>query len=58
MTFWISGFFFPQGFLTSVLQSYSRGNQVPVDVLGFDFGMIEYESPADFEEAQKENEDP
>jgi dynein heavy chain, axonemal len=31
-SFWISAMYFPQGFLTSVLQSYSRRNQMAVDV--------------------------
>merc|ERR1719460_886210 len=37
--FWISSFFFPQGFLTAVLQSYSRGNTIPVDQLSFEFNV-------------------
>merc|ERR1719454_892130 len=31
--YWISSMYFPQGFLTSVLQAYARANMVPVDVL-------------------------
>ena len=41
--YWISCFFFPQGFLTSVLQNYSRSNLVPVDILAFESVVIEYE---------------
>ena len=32
--YWISSMYFPQGFLTSVLQAYARSNMVPVDVRG------------------------
>lgn len=35
--YWISAFFFPQGFLTSVLQIYARKTKLPVDSLGFSF---------------------
>jgi dynein heavy chain len=35
--YWISAFFFPQGFLTSVLQIHARKVKVPVDTLGFQF---------------------
>eukprot|EP00971_Amphidinium_carterae_P119577 2368974-Amphidinium_carterae.1 len=39
ISFWISAFYFPQGFLTSVLQAYSRSNMIPVDQLGFEYRM-------------------
>lgn len=35
--YWISAFFFPQGFLTSVLQIYARKMKIPVDTLNFQF---------------------
>ena len=35
--YWISAFFFPQGFLTSVLQIFARKTKLPVDSLGFSF---------------------
>jgi len=37
--FWLSGFFFPQGFMTSVAQTYSRKYLVAVDILGFETVM-------------------
>jgi len=34
-SFWISGFFFPQGFLTGVLQTHSRTFKMPIDDITF-----------------------
>jgi len=34
-SYWIGGFFFPQGFLTSVLQTHSRAFDVAIDKLSF-----------------------
>lgn len=34
-------FFFPQGFLTGVLQTFARENKIPIDTLRFDFRVYD-----------------
>ena len=33
--YWISAFFFPQGFMTAAMQSYARRTHIAIDTLMF-----------------------
>ena len=39
--FWLSGFFFPQGFMTGVLQTHARKYKIAIDKLTFSFKILE-----------------
>jgi dynein heavy chain len=44
-SYWISGFFFPQGFMTGVLQTHSRRFIIPIDEITYATHVTEWDSP-------------
>lgn len=47
LTFWFSGFSFPQAFLTAVLQNYARASKTAIDLLTFEFKIMDKKKPND-----------
>lgn len=42
-SYWLSAFFFPQGFMTASLQTYARKTKTPIDVLKFKTHVRNYD---------------
>ena len=40
--YWLSGFYFPQAFITGTLQTFSRRYQQPIDHISFSFNVLDH----------------
>lgn len=49
-SYWMSGMFFPQGFMTGVLQTHARQYSIAIDRLDWAFEIMEYEEAEEVEE--------
>ena len=52
--FWLSGFFFPHGFLTGTLQTFARKHQAAIDLISFQFFVQKQMNPEEIEEAPED----
>ena len=50
----MAGFFFPHGFFTGVLQTYARKYQYPVDLLSFEFIIMDAYEPSQITKGPKD----
>lgn len=50
-SYWLPGMFFPQGFMTGVLQTHARQYKIAIDKLEFAFTIMEQEKQEEIEEA-------
>lgn len=49
-SYWMPGLFFPQGFMTGVLQTHARQYLIAIDKLQFTFEVTEFEKPDEITE--------
>ncbi|KAK9823491.1 hypothetical protein WJX72_003121 [[Myrmecia] bisecta] len=53
-TFWLSGLFFPQGFMTAVLQMHARKYAIPIDRLGMQVEVTQHMTAEDVSTAPED----
>jgi len=49
-SYWLPGMFFPQGFMTGVLQTHARQYKIAIDRLGYAFDILAEETAAEITE--------
>ena len=52
--YWLSGFFFPHGFVTGVLQAYARKHQKAIDFLKFRFSCLDLRAEREIERRKRQ----
>ncbi|KAL7754402.1 hypothetical protein RI367_000383 [Sorochytrium milnesiophthora] len=52
--FWLSAFSFPTGFLTAVLQNTARKNNIAIDILSWEFTVLQLEDESHVQQAPKD----
>ncbi|KAJ3206517.1 Dynein heavy chain 2, axonemal [Entophlyctis luteolus] len=52
--FWLGAFTFPTGFLTAILQKTARKNNTPIDILSWEFNVLQLEDDTQIPSAPKE----
>jgi len=50
LSFWISSFFFPQGFMTASLQLHARKTKIPIDTMEFFSNVTTSQNPCELKE--------
>jgi len=53
-SFWLPGFYYPQGFMTGALQTHARRYQLPIDTLNFGFTVKSMEGVDDVADAPED----
>jgi len=53
-SFWMSGMFFPQGFMTAVLQTHARKYKLPIDTLRYQFTVQDHYNREDVESSPED----
>jgi dynein heavy chain len=48
--FWISGFFFPQAFITGTLQNFARKHVIAVDKISFEYKIMDHMNHTEIKE--------
>jgi len=53
-SYWLPGMFFPQGFMTGVLQTHARQYKIAIDKLAYSFEFLDAEGPEELDEAPED----